>query len=166
MKSFFLIFIFLCCAAGASAQALPLEPKQCSIPAVKVAMIQILDEWKTGYNAANPDKVAALYADDATYLTQHFASGIVHGRAAIRAYVKKGTDAKYKLDSLELLSSGCSCGFAYAITRYRSTNGDQKAVGVNLVVLKKFGQKWLIVAHESAVPDPATAIQRLEIPGE
>lgn len=36
------------------------------------------------------------------------------------------------------------------------------AIGVNLVVLRKIAGKWLIVAHESAVPDPATAIQTLD----
>jgi hypothetical protein len=31
-------------------------------------------------------------------------------------------------------------------------------------VLQRVGGKWLIVAHESAVPDPATAIQSLDPP--
>lgn len=119
---------------------------------------------KTGKTATTLEtqKVAALYAQDATYLTQHFISGIVQGRAAIKAYVKKGTDAQYKIDAIKLLYSGCSGDFAYAVTRYDSTNADQKIFGVNLVVLRKMNGKWLIVAHESAVPDPATAIQNLD----
>ena len=52
---------------------------------------------------------------------------------------------------------------AYAIDRYESTNAGQKAFGVNLVVLKKTGRKWMIVAHEAAVPDPA-AIRSLDPP--
>jgi hypothetical protein len=35
-------------------------------------------------------------------------------------------------------------------------------MGVNLVVLRKIRGKWLIVAHESAAPDPACAIQHLD----
>ncbi len=34
-------------------------------------------------------------------------------------------------------------------------------MGVNLVVLRKIGGRWVIVAHESAVPDPANSIQFL-----
>jgi hypothetical protein len=33
---------------------------------------------------------------------------------------------------------------------------------VNLVVLRKIADHWLIVAHEAAVPDPATAILCLD----
>ena len=121
-----------------------------------------MEGWKNGYNSGDPEKVASLYSDDATYLTQHFVSGVVHGRPAIKAYVKKGTDAHYKIDTIKLLASDCSSEFAYAITRYEAVNGDQKAFGLNLVVLQKKHDRWLIVAHESAVPDPATAIQSLE----
>ncbi len=145
------------------AQEMPANPKQCGVPTTKAAIDRVMQEWKDGYNGGDPAKVAALYAEDATYMTQHYITGIVHGRTAIQAYVKKGTDAKYKLDSLELLSSDCSGDFAYGLTRYRSTNGEQKAMGVNVVVLKKIGGKWMIVAHESAVPDEAVAIKKLEI---
>lgn len=142
---------------------MPDRPRQCEIPSVKKAILTIIDDWKTGYNNADPDKVAALYTEDATYLTQHFVTGIVHGRLAIRAYVKKGTDAKYKIDKIDLLASDCSGDFSYGITRYESTNGGQKAYGVNVVVLKKLNGKWMIVAHEAAVPDAASAIQTLDL---
>ena len=125
---------------------------------------QNADVWKNGYNDGEAAKVAALYTEDATYLTQHFVTGIVQGRPKIQAYVQRGVDAKYHIDSIEVVSTGCSGKMAYAITRYESTNGGQKAFGVNILVLKKTGKKWLIVAHESAVPDPATAIQSLESP--
>ena len=144
-------------------QALPERPQQCGIPSVQTAIEKVAQDWKEGYNSDNPEAVAALYAEDATYLTQHFATGIVHGRRAIQAYVKQGTDAKYKIDSLRLLASGCSRDFAYAITRYESTNAGESVFGVNLVLLRKIKGRWLIVAHESAVPDPKTAIQRLDL---
>jgi hypothetical protein len=35
-------------------------------------------------------------------------------------------------------------------------------MGVNLVALHKISGKWAIVARESAVPDPASAIQHLD----
>jgi len=51
---------------------------------------------------------------------------------------------------------------SYTVDRYESTNAGQKAFGVNLVVLKKIAGEWKIVAHEAAVPDPATAVHSLE----
>ncbi len=155
--------LFLLFAPLAFGQAFPEHRQQCGIPSVESAIEKIAQDWKEGYNSGNPGAVAALYAEDATYLTQHFATGIVHGRRAIEAYVKAGTDSKYKIASLRVLASGCSRDFAYAITRYESNNAGQDAFGVNLVLIRKIKGKWLIVAHESAVPDPKTAIQTLSI---
>ena len=166
MKTLALVVSFLFGVTSATAQAMPANPGHCQIPSVAHSMQQVIDDWKSGYNSGDPDKVAVLYAEDATYLTQHFITGIVHGRPAIRAYVKKGTDAHYKIDKIDLLASDCTQNFAYGITRYESTNGDQKAFGVNVVVLKKMKGKWLIVAHEAAVPDAASAIQGLDIKPE
>ncbi len=149
---------------ASTAQYSAAQEQRCAIGAANQAIQDIVETWKDGYNAGDPEKVAALYAPDATYLTQHFVTGVVHGGPAIKAYVKKGTDAHYRIEAIKLLASDCSADFAYAITRYESTNGDQKGFGVNLVVLQKMKGKWLIVAHESAVPDPATAIQSLEPP--
>jgi ketosteroid isomerase-like protein len=163
----FLCVILLCSLAypqetAATATAVP--QKHCAVPADDAALSRIAEQWKDGYNNGHAADVASLYAENATYLTQHLATGIVQGRAAIQAYVQRGIDAKYHVDSIQILSTVCSGDLAYTIGRYESTNAGQKAFGVNLVVLRKIGGKWLIVAHESAVPDPATAIQNLDIP--
>jgi uncharacterized protein (TIGR02246 family) len=134
---------------------------RCGIATDDAQLRHIADEWKRGYNRGDAARVAALYKEDATYLTQHFAGGIVHGRARIQAYVQRGVDAKYKVDTIEVLSTSCSGNMAYTIARYESTNAGQKAYGVNLLVLQKIKGKWLIVAHESAVPE-ASAIQKLD----
>ena len=128
----------------------------------KKEILQIIEQWREGYNSGNAAKVASLYKEDAYYLTQHFITGIVSGRSEIQAYVQLGVDAKYHIDSIHAISIDCSGDFAYAITRYDATNNGQMAFGVNIVVLKKIGGKWLIVAHEAAVPDPNTAIQSLD----
>jgi len=128
----------------------------------QVSLRQIAEQWKDGYNNGAAAKVAALYSEDAYYLTQHYVTGIVHGHAAIQAYVQRGVDAHYHLDTIEVLYMDCSGDFGYTITRYESTNAGQKAFGVNIVIAKKIAGKWKIVAHESAVPDAATAIQSLE----
>jgi ketosteroid isomerase-like protein len=125
----------------------------------EAAIRHIAERWKEGYNGGNAADVASLYEENAFYLTQHFVTGILHGRTAIKAYVQRGVDAGYHIDSIDILSSECSGKLAYTVGRYEATNAGQKAVGVNLVVLKKTGKKWLIAAHEAAVPDPATAVQ-------
>lgn len=158
--------IFLLFASLAYSQQAAPSDSHCSLAADDRAVEQISQDWKDGYNNGDAPKVAALYTDDAYYLTQHFATGVVHGRAAIQAYVKLGTDAHYRLDKIEIVQKHCSGDFAYAITRYESTNAGVKAFGVNLVLMKKIDGKWKIVAHESAVPDPATAVQKLPVAAE
>ena len=128
------------------------------------ALNQIVERWKASYNDGDAAKVAALYTENAYYLTQHFVTGIVHGRAAIQAYVQNGVSAHYHVDSIEVVTMECVGDFSYAVTRYESTNAGQKAFGVNLVVLQRLEGHWMIVAHEAAVPDPATAIQHLSAP--
>jgi ketosteroid isomerase-like protein len=137
---------------------------QCADPAARQAAQRIVEVWKDGYNGGDAARVGALYSEDAYYLTQHFVTGILHGRAAIQAYVQRGIDARFHLDALRILSVGCSPEMMYAITRYESTNAGQKAFGVNLVVLRRAGAEWKIVAHEAAVPDVATAVQSLDLP--
>jgi uncharacterized protein (TIGR02246 family) len=136
----------------------------CSVPSDDRAIRDIPERWKAAYNAGQASQVSALYSEDAYYLTQHFVTGIIHGREDIQAYVQRGVDANYRIDSIEVLGIQCSGDFAYAITRYRSTNAGRNDIGVNLVVLRKISNQWLIVAHEAAVPDPATAVQRLREP--
>jgi uncharacterized protein (TIGR02246 family) len=128
----------------------------------EVALRAVSEVWKDAYNGKDAARVASLYAEDAYYLTQHFAAGIIHPRTNIQAYVQRGVDANYRVDSIEIVALNCADDFAYTITQYRSTNGGEKAMGVNLVVLRKMDGKWRIVAHEAAVPHPATAVQSLD----
>lgn len=137
---------------------------RCSIPADDRAIRDVPERWKAAYNAGRASDVSALYSDNAYYLTQHFVSGIIHGRADIQAYVQRGIDAKYRIDAIEVLATECSGDFAYAITRYYSTNAGRNDIGVNLVIMRKEKGQWRIVAHEAAVPDPTTAVQHLRDP--
>jgi uncharacterized protein (TIGR02246 family) len=134
---------------------------QCSVPCDDRAIRDIPERWKAAYNAGQAAQVSALYTEDAYYLTQHFVSGIIHGRADIQAYVQRGVDARYHIDSIEVLLTQCSGDFAYAVTRYQSNNAGRIDIGVNLVILRKTNGQWMIAAHEAAVPDPATAIRQL-----
>lgn len=128
------------------------------------AIEQIVKQWKEDYNNGEASKVASLYIDYAYYLTQHFITGIIRGRSEIQAYVQRGVDAHYHIDSIKILLLKVIGNFAYAITRYNSNNGGVKDFGVNLVVLNKIDDKWFIVAHEAAVPDLKSAVRSLDIP--
>ena len=176
-----LIFI-LCTAAFAEQKTQPTEsPNSCPYTD-NAAIRKVADDFRDAYNRGDAPKVASLYTDGAYYLTQHYADGIIEGRKNIQAYVQRGVDAHYRIDSIDVLKTTCACAtpmpslkarikganptrqcnFAYAIARYQSTNEGQKAMGVNLIVLRKLQNTWRIVAHESAVPDPATAIKKLD----
>jgi ketosteroid isomerase-like protein len=157
------------------------NPTSCP-PADESAIRKIADQFRDAYNRGDAAQAASLYTETAYYLTQHYADGIIEGRKNIQAYVQRGVDAHYHIDSIEVLNVNCACAtpmpslkarikgarptrrcnFAYAIARYQSTNAGQKAMGVNLIVLRKIQDTWRIVAHESAVPDPATAIKKLD----
>jgi uncharacterized protein (TIGR02246 family) len=169
-KILLLSMILICCGMTHTQEKAPNAPagavlrNSCTDPDANRAARQIADQWKNGYNNGDAAKVASLYTEDAYYLTQHFVTGIVQGRANIRAYVQRGVDARYHIDSIQIISTDCSGDLAYTVDRYETTNAGQKAFGVNLVVVKRIGNNWRIVAHESAVPDPATAIQRLDAP--
>ncbi len=167
MKPLLALSALLCSLASFGQQpvttsdVIPAAPA-CSNPeAIQIAQ-QIMDTWKAAYNAGDAARVGALYAEDADYLTQHFVTGVVHGRAQIQAYVQRGVDAHFRIDSIRILSIGCVPDLIYVVDRYESTNAGQKAMGVNLVVVRRTPVGWRIVAHEAAVPDPATAVQRLE----
>ncbi len=169
MKPVFVFSALLCGLASfgqqpASTSSVAATAHACSNPAAIQIAQQMIDTWKAAYNGGDAARVAALYTDDADYLTQHFVTGVVHGRAQIQAYVQRGVDARFHIDSIQILSVGCVPDLIYVVDRYESTNAGQKAMGVNLVVARRTPAGWRIVAHEAAVPDPATAVQHIDVP--
>lgn len=169
-KKMLLLSVVLICAGAVRSQEVRegsragLEVQNgCADAADVKAIHQIAAQWKDRYNSGDAAGVASLYTENADYLTQHFITGIIHGRGAIQAYVQRGVDAHYHIDSIQIISMGCSGETAYTVGRYESTNAGQKAMGVNLVVVRKIHGRWLIEAHEAAVPDPATAVRHLDI---
>jgi ketosteroid isomerase-like protein len=169
MKRMLLLTVVLLCAVAASSQetragahAGAETQNGCTDAADVNAIRQIAAQWKDRYNSGDAPGVAALYAGNAYYLTQHYITGIIHGQASIQAYVQRGVDAHYHIDSIQIISMACSDDLAYTVGRYESTNSGQTAKGVNLVVVRKTSGHWLIVAHEAAVPDPATAVRHLD----
>lgn len=153
-----LVFGLVVAVAAASGQE---TSKSRCRPADEKALREISERFQAGYNNGVASQIGALYAPDAYYLTQHFAGGILRGREQIQAYFQRGIDARFRIDTIDVLKLDCSGDLAYTVGRYESTNAGVKARGVNVLVLRKTAGKWLIVAHESAVPD-ATAIPKLD----
>jgi ketosteroid isomerase-like protein len=153
-------------AAPPAGQTANRDRPRCGSPGDDLQFARITEEWKQNYNVGNAAGVAVLYAPEAIYLTQHFVTGMVEGCRAIQAYVQRGVDAHYRVDSIEVLRAARSGDLGYVVDRYTSMNAGQKTMEVNLVVLRKLGGQWRIVAQEAAVPDPANAVQQLDIPEE
>jgi uncharacterized protein (TIGR02246 family) len=117
---------------------------------IERALPEVAAEWKAAYNAKDAAAVATLYTPDAYYVSAHV---LAHGRQAIQAYFLKGIVGGGHIDELQLLSSGQSGELAYWVGTYEATNAGQKVQGRNVLVLRKVGGRWLIVAHESVEAD-------------
>ena len=90
MKDILFLPLILTCSVTALSQEIStnapaVPPRHCNIAADDTALRQIAEQWKDGYNKGHAAAVASLYSEDATYLTQHFVTGIVLGRVAIQA---------------------------------------------------------------------------------
>jgi uncharacterized protein (TIGR02246 family) len=139
-----------------------IAPAKCGTPKVDEQLRRIPEEWMKSYNKGDAVAVANLYTKNAYYLTQHFVTGVLQGRTAIQMYVQRGVDAHYHIDTIEVLATGCDGNMAYVLDRYTATNTGDQVMGVNLVVLRRIQDRWRIVAHEAAVPDPVSAIRELK----
>jgi uncharacterized protein (TIGR02246 family) len=114
------------------------------------AIREVAEAWQAAYNAKDAAAVASLYTPDAYYVSAHV---VAHGRQEIQAYFQRGIDAGGHVDAIQVLSGGHSGDLAYTVGTYAATNAGQKVRGRNVVVLRKVGGKWLMVAHESVVAD-------------
>jgi ketosteroid isomerase-like protein len=113
-------------------------------------LLAVAEAWRTSYNAKDAVAVASLYAPNGYYVSAHV---VARGRSEIQAYFQRGIDAGGHIDSIELLSTGRSGDLAYWVGTYEATNAGQKVRGRNVVVVRRVGKTWLMVAHESAVAD-------------
>jgi len=119
---------------------------------------QIRQEFLGGYNAADVEAVVALYADDATLVSD---GGTFRGRDEIRKWVKSGLDqgSKLEIESSVERSSGTLC---YGAGRTRRLVGSVIHLGQYLIVMEKIGGEWRIVQHFSlnAAATPAANLNR------
>jgi len=116
----------------------------------QLAIGKIAEIWKDAYNSGQASAVAALYAEDAYYLSAHV---LAQGRKAIEAYWKQGILAGGHIDFIKPLTVFHSGDLGYCAGTYQATNAAVTVDGRILLVFKKVGGKWLIAAHQTVVRD-------------
>jgi len=106
---------------------------------------QARQEFLRAYNAKDVDAVVALYADDATLVSD---GGTFRGRDEIRNWVKSGLDQGSTL-VIEPSMEKSSGTLAYGTGRTRRLVGSVVHLGQYLIVMEKIGGEWKIVQHFS-----------------
>jgi ketosteroid isomerase-like protein len=105
--------------------------------------LQVRQGFLRAYNASDLDAVVALYAEDATLVSD---GGTFRGRDKIRRWVKSGLDqgSRLEIEASEEKSSG---NLAYGTGRTRRHVGSVVHLGQYLIVMEKIGDEWKIVQH-------------------
>lgn len=122
------------------AQQSGLKPSYSSEPGM-----QVRAEFLRAYNAKDVDAVVALYAEDATLVSD---GGAFRGRNEIRQWVKSGIDQGSRLE-IEPIVEKSSGTLAYGTGRTRRLVGSVVHLGQYLIVMEKIGGKWKIAQHFS-----------------
>jgi ketosteroid isomerase-like protein len=109
------------------------------------------EAWKDAYNSRDAANLSPLYTEDAVYCSAHVPTLIAEGREQVTANFQRGMSMGGHIDAVQILSVQVSCDLATLFCRYEATNSGQKAIGRNLLVLKRIEGKWLIVTHMTVV---------------
>ena len=133
--------LFLIFSLNIWAQQLGVKPPSNPQPDVRIRQ-----EFVTAYNAKDVDAVLALYADDATLVSD---GGTFKGRDEIRKWVKAGVDQGSRLEAIEPSVEKSSGTLAYETGRTRRRVGSVIHLGQYLIVMEKIGGDWKIVQHFS-----------------
>ena len=107
---------------------------------------QVRQEFLRAYNAKELDAVVALYAEDATLVSD---GGTFRGPNEIRNWVKAGLDQGSTLEAIEPSVEKSSGILAYGTGRTRRLVGSVVHLGQYLIVMEKIGGEWKIVQHFS-----------------
>jgi ketosteroid isomerase-like protein len=105
--------------------------------------VQVRQEFLRAYNAKDVDAVVALYAEDATLVSD---GGTFRGRDEIRQWVKSGLDQGSTLVIAPGMEKS-SGTLAYGTGRTRRLVGSVVHLGQYLIVMEKIGGEWKIVQH-------------------
>jgi len=152
-SSLLMMAVIVLVATAVLGQA-PAKPGIARIPTERedfaTAITTLRNCWVQEFNAGHADKVAALYAPEAVLMRRN---GSVHSRDSIQAELQRSITAEaqnYTVHSLHAESSG---DLGYDTGIYNETLRHHVAEGNYLMVVKRIGGEWKIVAH-AAVPNP------------
>ena len=109
------------------------------------AAAQVRQGFIRAYNAKDVDAVVALYAEDATLVSD---GGTFRGRNGIRNWVRSGVDQGSTL-TIEPRAEMSSGTLAYGTGRTRRLVGSVVHLGQYLIVMQKISGEWKIVQHFS-----------------
>lgn len=90
-------------------------------------------KWQAAWSSLDPDKVAALYADDATHMSSavtarmNRAEGTLHGPAELYAYAVEVAKVlkSFRADITSVIAEGTDEEGRAAIEYWRVVNGDE-----------------------------------------
>jgi len=142
-----LLLVLLLAGLGAAQQVSPARAR-----ATETSLSQVREAWLRAFNAKNTDGVLALYADDATVVSE---AGTFRGREAIRPWVQASIDQGSRLESIEATDERSSGTLAYGTGRSRRWAGTELHLGQYLIVMERIGNEWKIVQHFSMNVKPA-----------
>ena len=106
---------------------------------------QVRQGFQRAYNAKDVDAVVALYAEDATLVSD---GGTFKGRDEIRNWVKSGVDQGSIL-AIEPSAEKSSGTLAYGTGRTTRRVGSVIHLGQYLIVMERIRGEWKIVQHFS-----------------
>jgi hypothetical protein len=109
-------------------------------------MQKMRDRWVQEFNAGQADKVAAFYAPEAVLMRW---DGSVHGYDSILAEMQRSINGgahDYVVHSLHTEHSG---DLGYDTGAYNVTLRDRVVEGNYVLVVKRIGGQWKIIAHAS-----------------
>jgi ketosteroid isomerase-like protein len=112
---------------------------------------QNVKAWIDAYNSGEAKQLIPLYAEDADYLSSHVVGLVAKGRDRLIENFQNGMNGGGHIDTIEILSINYSCELAVLTCKYEATNSGQKAIGRNMLVLRKIHNKWLIIKHMTVV---------------
>jgi ketosteroid isomerase-like protein len=118
---------------------------------MRVVFHNNMQEWMKAYNGGDANNLMPLYTDDAEYFSAHVKGLVAKGRNRLIENFQNGMSMGGHIDKVEILSINYSCNLATLVCKYEATNSGQKAIGRNLIVLKKVNNTWLIITHMTVV---------------
>lgn len=110
-------------------------------------VVAVMDEWKVGIDAHDPDRVAASFTQDAVFQGLR-PYGV--GRAAVSAYYESqpaGMTVSYHVLESRTLTTDAVIGYLRATFEYV----DQSPLDLNIgVALTKVGDEWLVAQYQAS----------------